>query len=139
MTEEANAAPAYKKAIRDAASEDTIRTEVYTGRPVRMISNPYTREWETTRKSEQSTLLSEGVIPFHHDAAAGRFGDRVPDPIPRRTEDVRKMPDQLFNTDVTAVVVGQGCGQLKTLKSATEVITEMYTECNQTITRLGSL
>lgn len=139
MTEEANAAPAYKRAIRDASSEDTIKTEVYTGRPVRMISNAYAREWETTRKSEQRDLLSKGIVPFHHDAATGRFGDNIPDPIPRRTEDVREMPDELFDSEVTAMLVGQGCGQLKGLNSATEVITEMHSECNRTITRLNTL
>ena len=43
--EEAGAPPTHKKAIVDAGHEDFVRTLIYTGRPLRVIRNPYINDW----------------------------------------------------------------------------------------------
>ena len=40
-TPEANVSDAYKAAVLASASTDTVRTEIFTGRPARMIKTPY--------------------------------------------------------------------------------------------------
>jgi len=68
--EEAGASLAHKEAIVEAGYDDTIRTEIYTGRPLRVISNPYAKMWEQSRQNEMKELLSKGVIPYTKDLAA---------------------------------------------------------------------
>ena len=41
VTPEANAADDYKQALLNATSDQTFRTEIYTGRPLRVIKNSY--------------------------------------------------------------------------------------------------
>ncbi len=84
---EAGAPPHHQEAVLSAGFHDTIRTLVYTGRPLRVKRNPYNVEvrarhsgwaficdycfahnachsqWETTRKQEQEKLLAQGIVP----------------------------------------------------------------------------
>eukprot|EP01083_Nonionella_stella_P256408 878879_1 len=64
---EAAASNAHKKAVVEAGYDDTIRSEVFSGRPLRMVKNPYVVDWATRRKGEMEKLLNEGVIPYKHD------------------------------------------------------------------------
>eukprot|EP00484_Ammonia_sp_Unknown_P012113 CAMPEP_0197074230 /NCGR_PEP_ID=MMETSP1384-20130603/211007_1 /TAXON_ID=29189 /ORGANISM="Ammonia sp." /LENGTH=371 /DNA_ID=CAMNT_0042513071 /DNA_START=8 /DNA_END=1123 /DNA_ORIENTATION=+ len=64
---EAAASDAHKRAIVNASYEDTMRSEVYSGRPLRMIKNRYVVDWATRRKDEMQRLLESGVIPFKND------------------------------------------------------------------------
>jgi len=68
--EEAGASLAHKEAIIEAGYDDTIRTEIYTGRPLRVVSNPYAKMWEQSRQQEMKELLAKGVIPYTKDLAA---------------------------------------------------------------------
>ena len=43
--EEAGAPPAHKKAIVNAGHEDFAMTLIYSGRPLRVIRNPYVDDW----------------------------------------------------------------------------------------------
>ena len=60
MTEEANIQASAQQAIRDAAYGDTIRTEIYTGRPARTLKNAYNLSWERERVTEKHSLLRQG-------------------------------------------------------------------------------
>ena len=53
MTEEANIQPSAQKAIRGARFGDTLRTEIYTGRPARTLKNAYNLSWEKERVTEK--------------------------------------------------------------------------------------
>lgn len=68
---EANASDAAKQAILDCDFEGTERTLVVTGRPLRMRSNGYIKEWHC-RGEEIQRLCSQGVVPMDHDRQAGR-------------------------------------------------------------------
>lgn len=73
VTPEANVPIEYKDRILAATSDDTIRSEIYTGRPLRVLKNPYVMEWEGERKAEARKLLRSGTIPLYADAKAGRI------------------------------------------------------------------
>ena len=40
---------------------------MFSGRPLRMVKNPYVVDWATRRKGEMEKLLEEGVIPYKFD------------------------------------------------------------------------
>jgi len=65
--EEAGAPPMHKKAIVNAGHEDFARTLIYTGRPLRVIRNPYIDDWENNRQAEAKALLEQGIIPVDDD------------------------------------------------------------------------
>lgn len=64
---EGGAPAAHKESVVRADVEDTHRSEIYTGRPMRVIKNPYTVNWELNRGQEMRSLLSAGVIPYMKD------------------------------------------------------------------------
>merc|ERR1712048_371982 len=51
-SEEAGAGPIHKKRVVESAYEDTIRTIIYSGRPMRVFKTPYTMEFEEKRQQE---------------------------------------------------------------------------------------
>ena len=76
VTPEANVPLGYKQALLKASSGDTMRTPVFTGRPVRVLKSEYAKEYDRTKELE--TLLKNGIIPFRRDVKAGRFGTAAP-------------------------------------------------------------
>jgi NAD(P)H-dependent flavin oxidoreductase YrpB (nitropropane dioxygenase family) len=67
LAEEAGAPKAHQEAVRTAGFDDTIRTIIFTGRPLRVRKNPYIDNWETQRRDEIKTLTSKGIIPVEYD------------------------------------------------------------------------
>jgi NAD(P)H-dependent flavin oxidoreductase YrpB (nitropropane dioxygenase family) len=110
LTEEAGASAQHKEAVRTAGHDDNIRTLVYSGRPMRVRTNPYLEEWEGARKAEQKELLAQGHIPYEHDLdVASKKGDE--------TEEER-----LFNSD--KVLMGKCAAVVNELKPAKAVVDE---------------
>ncbi len=66
-SEEAGASLAHKEAIINAGYDDTIKTLIYTGRPLRIISNCYAKDWEENKLNEMKDLLKKGTIPYTAD------------------------------------------------------------------------
>merc|ERR1712151_471655 len=52
-SDEAGAGPYHKKSVVNAVYADTIRTTIYTGRPMRVIKTPYVVDWEDNRQKEK--------------------------------------------------------------------------------------
>ncbi|KAK1836960.1 2-nitropropane dioxygenase [Podospora conica] len=67
LSEEAGAPDAHKEAVRTAGFDDTIRTLIFTGRPLRVRKNPYIVNWEEERQAEIKELTSQGKLPFESD------------------------------------------------------------------------
>lgn len=65
--EEAGAPPRHQNAVLDANFDDTIRTIIYTGRPMRVRRNNYNEDWEQNKADEIKSLTSKGIIPVYHD------------------------------------------------------------------------
>ena len=72
---ESGASIEHKNAIINASLNDTKRTLVYTGRPLRVITNKYVNEWETDRKDDMNKLLNDGIIPVYVDMKHKREHD----------------------------------------------------------------
>ena len=65
-SEEAGCSRAHKEAVVEAGWEDTTRTLVVSGRPLRVRRNEYIVEWE--RKEEKvKELTGKGIVPMEYD------------------------------------------------------------------------
>ncbi|KAH8926464.1 putative oxidoreductase [Atractiella rhizophila] len=66
--EEAGASPAHQKAVMTAGYEDTIRTIIFTGRPLRVRRTPFIDDWEENRQKDIKELTSKGKLPVGMDS-----------------------------------------------------------------------
>jgi enoyl-[acyl-carrier protein] reductase II len=118
---EARAAEAYKKQIGETRSEDTIVTRCYSGKPMRVISNPHVELKERTpgaikRFPEQMyASMQEGVM-----AALGGATDGI-------------------EPDRHCMPCGQGAGGIDDILSCEEIIENTMTEAQSVLSRLGVL
>jgi len=67
LSNEAGASEAHKEAVKTASYTDTIRTLIFTGRPLRVRKNPYIMNWEEERAQEIKELTSQGKLPYEAD------------------------------------------------------------------------
>ncbi|KAK8106264.1 2-nitropropane dioxygenase [Apiospora kogelbergensis] len=67
LADEAGAPESHKEAVRTASFDDTIRTLIFTGRPLRVRTNPYIENWENERRDELKELTGKGVLPYEAD------------------------------------------------------------------------
>jgi len=105
-----------KNDIVKAGVHDTHRTLVYTGRPMRIIKNPYTVAWEEKRAPELKQLLQQGKIPVTHDQdmIQKKMSGELPDlPIP---EGIREAFPWLC---------GQVAGAIHEVLPAKQIVEEM--------------
>jgi len=119
---EAGSPKEHVKAVLSATVHDTIRTIVYTGRPMRIRKNEYTEEWETKRKSEMKKLTRKGIIPIMHDVKLLKKGKTV---------------TPTFTTE--AWLMGQCAGVINEVKPAKQILEEMMSECIAILRRNISL
>ncbi|EXJ74647.1 oxidoreductase [Cladophialophora psammophila CBS 110553] len=81
--EESEAPEQAKESIIQAGFDDTVRTTIFTGRPLRTHATPYIRQFEHERQDEIRDLTSKGIIPVEHDLdrleAAGKLTAEIED------------------------------------------------------------
>jgi NAD(P)H-dependent flavin oxidoreductase YrpB (nitropropane dioxygenase family) len=63
---EAGATPHHQKSIIGAGYDSTVRTIIFTGRPMRVLKNSYIDGWES-RPDEIKRLVAQGVIPVPNE------------------------------------------------------------------------
>jgi NAD(P)H-dependent flavin oxidoreductase YrpB (nitropropane dioxygenase family) len=106
--EEAGAPPIHQKTLINTSSEGTMRTIIFTGRPLRIASMEYAKDWEENRQHEIKELTSKGILPVAHDAAMRE----------KNGEDVNPM-------DYRPWLMGQAAGAINDVKPAADIINEM--------------
>jgi len=121
---EAGAPPRHQQAIINAGFHDTIRTIIFTGRPMRVVKNDYIMSWESNRQQEIKELTSSGMIPVKKDIdEAASKGDIDPEKM----------------MAARPLLMGQVAALVKDVKPASEIINEMMTDCISTLRRLNTL
>lgn len=73
-SKEAGCSQGHKEAVVSAGLGDTVRTLVISGRPLRVRSNGYIKNWEG-RGEEVRDLVEKGVVPMEHDMEEDRDVD----------------------------------------------------------------
>jgi len=122
---EAGATPRHQKAVIDAGYHDTVRTIIFTGRPLRCLQNEYIMDWENNRQSEIKSLTTKGVLPVYHDAE-----ERA-----ARGEPIE--PSQIAN--YRPLLMGQAAAAVFDIKPAAEIVNEMMTEAVDALRNSSSL
>ncbi|KAL2812332.1 2-nitropropane dioxygenase [Aspergillus granulosus] len=77
LAEEATVARAFQEAVQTAGYDDTIRTIIYSGRPLRIKKTPYVLNWEENRQAEIKELTGRGILPVAHDAEQHPEDDEI--------------------------------------------------------------
>ncbi|TKA79920.1 hypothetical protein B0A49_00996 [Cryomyces minteri] len=101
-SEEAGCSRLHKEAVVSAGFDDTLRTLVVSGRPLRVKMNEYIKGWED-RPQDIKSLTDQGIVPLAKD-----MDDGVDVDIP--------------------FLMGQVAGVIDKIKPAKEIMDEMVTE-----------
>lgn len=74
--------------IVDAGFDSTVKSTLWTGRPLRALATPYIKDWEENRQAEIAELQSKGVVVLEHEldklAQEGKLTDEIEDQITLR-------------------------------------------------------
>lgn len=120
-SEEANAPKAHKESVLKTHHDGTMRTLVFTGRPLRISTNYYAQDWHTRRRKKLELLLKEGSIPCNYDLENISSGN-----IPEA--------DQLFVKKILdgmspiPHLMGQVAGSIHEIKPAIEILHQMVSD-----------
>jgi enoyl-[acyl-carrier protein] reductase II len=112
-SEEAHAGGLYRETILNATDESTVRTRCYSGKPMRVQKNKWVEEWEAH---------PERIQPFPQQAMiSSREGAMGLDP------------------DKSAFAMGQGCGGIRDVAPAGEIVRRIIAEAHAAIARVGAI
>lgn len=116
---EAGAPPRHQKSVVEAGYSDTIRTVIFTGRPMRIRKTNYSADWENNKQDQIKKLTSEGVIPVEWDMA-------------RRLEkgDEISLKERM---EIMPLLMGQTAGAIDKVESAEDIINNMVNDCVQSL------
>jgi len=112
---EAGASQVHKEKIVQASVHDTLRTTIYTGRPMRVLKTPFNADWEEHRQNEIRELQSRGIIPVKHYEESVKKGE-VP------------MPSSELIMQIRPWLMGQAAGAIKDVRPAAEIMRDMVNE-----------
>jgi enoyl-[acyl-carrier protein] reductase II len=118
---EARAAQDYKKRIAEVREEDTVVTRCYSGKPMRVIRNPYVEDRESRPDEIQPFPDQLGA-----SLKAGVFSTIFPE-----TGEVDPLR--------SAMPCGQGAGAINDELSCAAIIERVIREAEETIERLAEL
>ncbi|KAF5372990.1 hypothetical protein D9758_001693 [Tetrapyrgos nigripes] len=124
-SEEAGAPKKHKEQVLTASYDDTIRTTIYTGRPMSVRKTPYIMSWsrETERVQEKENLLASGKIPHN-------YSDE------RKQVELEKHPEKSLSG--MTWLMGKVAGSINDIKPAKEIVDEMVVTAAKTIQRSNS-
>jgi len=118
---EARAAEAYKKSIGEARAEDTVVTRCYSGKPMRVISNPFVEDWE--RRPDEIQRFPEQMYASMESGVMAALGGATDG----------------IDADRHAMPCGQGAGAIDDILSCREIIEKTITEAKDVIGRIAPL
>jgi len=113
---EAGAPPAHQKAVMECDYDGTIRTLIYTGRPLRVRATPFVLDWENNKQNEIKELTSKGIIPV---------------PV-HETENMADPKKRAWLMGTVAAVIND-------VKPAKEIVDEMVTEAAKRLKTASTL
>jgi enoyl-[acyl-carrier protein] reductase II len=118
-SEEARAAQAFKDRIVESAGADTLVTRCYSGKPMRVITNPYAEDFE--RHPDRIHAFPQQMAVSAQAGVLGYAKDATTDP------------------QRTCMPAGQGIGGIHEILPVAEIMSRMLEEARANIVRLGNL
>jgi len=135
---EAGAPKSHQQAVIESTYDETIRTLIFTGRPLRVLKNPYIMNWENERREEMQSLLDKGVLPVQHDLEEV---EKIEEKAKSNEDANTSLEGKLAGLDIDDVerpyLVGEVAAAIRDVKPAKEIIDDMVKEAVQQL-RLGS-
>lgn len=128
--DEAGAGPYHKKSIVDAGYDETVRTTIYSGRPLRVFKTPYVMDWQENRSKEMLQLQSQGILAASSDTQKGKQIGDLHD-LEVRTQEERKSGVELTTLQVmerSVRLTGQAAGAITDVKPAKAIVEEMVAQ-----------
>jgi len=120
---ESGASDFAKKGVIDADFDSAIKSVVWSGRPLRAMSNAYIKHWESDRQAEIRQLTSEGIVPLEHEM------DRL--------EKEGKLTEEIMD-DTTLRPMGVVAGMVnKADQTAKEIVEEIVAEAAEILGSAG--
>jgi enoyl-[acyl-carrier protein] reductase II len=116
---EARAAQQFKERVVAARGADTVVTRCYSGKPMRVITNPYVAEQET--HPEEIKRFPEQLVRSAMAGVMNYVDDAATDPVR------------------TCMPAGQGIGGIGDILPAGEIVARVVREAREIIGRLGTL
>jgi NAD(P)H-dependent flavin oxidoreductase YrpB (nitropropane dioxygenase family) len=129
---EAGATKIHKKTLLEINHDDTKRTLVYTGRPLRIAKNEYSSDWEKYRKNKMDKLLKEGTIPCNYD-----MNNIKKNSVPK--EDIKYLIKYKSLMEQYPQLLGQVSGSISDIKTAKEIIDDIINESRNIIKKISKL
>jgi NAD(P)H-dependent flavin oxidoreductase YrpB (nitropropane dioxygenase family) len=130
LSEEAGAPESHKEGVRTAGFDDNVRTIIFTGRPLRVRTNPYIENWENERQQEIKELVAKGKIPYEADLDKVMSGELTTPPkgleVPKNEEgeaDIDEILDQF-----RPMLMGKCAAVVNEKKSAKEIVDEFVND-----------
>ena len=110
----------------EADYHDTIRTIIFTGRPLRIRKNDFVMDWEENKQNEIKELTSKGILPI------------------AKVQDDKKKAGEEFTfqetMQMTPLLMGQASGAIDDVLPCSEIMDEMMAGAIATMRRtLGSV
>ncbi len=118
---EAHAAEGYKQAIIDAGDTDTVVSRSYSGKPMRVIRNAWTDEWDR-RPQDIKPFGQQNVISRDAGVMGPLLGDT-----------------STYDRSRDATAAGQSAGGINEILPAGEIVRRMVAEAEQAIERISRL
>ena len=120
-SEEARGGKAYKESILGAGGSDTTVTRCFSGKPMRVIRNPYVEDWER-RKDEIQPFPAQMALSYRE----GVFNLTAGDP-------------EAMDPARSCMPAGQGAGGIEEILPAGEIVRRVVAEAREVVGRLGGL
>lgn len=128
-SEEAGAGPMHKKRVLRADYSDTIRTLIYSGRPMRIFKTPYVMDFEENRHQEIQEMQNMGIPAFVKDiqelefSGVGTFAQSEVLTLEERKNGVQISKREKHERGV--FLTGQCAGAITDIKPAANIVDEM--------------
>jgi len=131
-SEEAGAGPMHKKRVVESDYGDTMRTIIYTGRPMRIFRTPYTLDFEANRAKEIEEMQNMGVPAFikdiRGDIDSGSMGIGIFHQAEVLTSEEKKLDVKLSSREERergVFLTGQCAGAIHDIKPAAAIVEDM--------------
>merc|ERR1712176_750449 len=141
-SDEAGAGPYHKRSVVNAGFTDTIRTTIYSGRPLRVIKTPYVLDWEGNRTKEKEELQNKGILAHTADMKSGTEYDGDSHGPEVRTQEEIKNGVQLTKKEElerSTRLCGQCAGAITDTKPAKDIVEEMVAVAAEQLRGASSL
>merc|ERR1712048_910268 len=141
-SDEAGAGPIHKKRVVESKYEDTIRTIMYSGRPMRVFKTPYNVEMEEKRQDVIQMMQNAGIPAWIADMDPEKLEGANPASVGTlslsevRTQEEIKNGVQLSMHEKHqrgVFLTGQCAGAITDIKPAKIIIEEMVQQAAEQI------